>query len=63
MFTPFNTPAAVGFSKRLDLYLKDAELSVVTSEFVATFNSFLLNCHKLPEESCQSTVADYTLAL
>ena len=49
IFTPFNTPAAVGFSKRFELYLKDVELSVVTSGFVATFNSSLLN--SLPEES------------
>ena len=49
-FTSLNfllAPSAVDSPKRLDLYLKDVELSVVTSGFVTTFNSSLLNCHNL----------------
>ena len=39
---------------RFDLYLKNDELSVLTSERFPLFSygcSFLLNCHKLPEVS------------
>ena len=38
ILTPFNTPAAIGFSKKLDLYLNDNELSTVTSASVAALN-------------------------
>ena len=53
IFTPFNTPVAFGASKRLDLYLNDCELPVVTALGIPAsviFCSSLLNCHRLAEE-------------
>ena len=45
-------PAAFDSLKKLDLYLKEGELSVVTLGFLTIVDdSSLLNCHNLPNVS------------
>ena len=57
IFTSLNfllVPSALDSFKRLDLYLRDVELSVLTPLGIPAlimFYSSLLNHHKLPEES------------
>ena len=54
IFTPFFLPPFRRVPIRLDLYLKDDELSVLTLESSSLLYfgcSSLLNCHKLPEVS------------
>ena len=54
IFTPFFLPPFGMVPIRFDLYLKNDELSVLTSERFPLFSfgcSSLLNCHKLPEVS------------
>ena len=54
IFVFLNTPLSSldSFLKKLDLYLKDIELVVVTLGFITPIgNSSLLNCRKLPDLS------------
>ena len=54
IFTPFFLPPFGMVPIKSDLYLKDEELSVLTSEISPLFSfgcSSLLNCHRLPEVS------------
>ena len=64
IFTPFFLPPFRMVAIRFDLYLKDDELSALTSERFPLFSfgySSLLNCHKLPEVS--EYLSHCTLAL
>lgn len=62
IFAPFNTsllPAAAGFPKMRHLYLNDIDLSEVRLlgfPSLVMGNSYLLDCHKLPDMSKELSV-------